>query len=86
LTGISSAAHLVDHGFDVVIYEGESSVGGVWARENKTSQLQLNSFLYRFHPTVKWTKGFPQRDEIIGQIDGVWKRYNLEEKTRFKVR
>lgn len=57
LTGISSAAHAVDHGFDVVIYEAEESVGGVWARENSTSQLQLNSFLYRFHPTVRWTKG-----------------------------
>ncbi|GAA5982633.1 hypothetical protein JCM5350_002128 [Sporobolomyces pararoseus] len=86
LTGISSAAHAVDHGFDVVIYEAEESVGGVWARENSTSQLQLNSFLYRFHPTVRWTKGFPQRDEIIGQIKGVWERYGLEKKTKFKTR
>ncbi|GAA5963752.1 hypothetical protein JCM3765_006839 [Sporobolomyces pararoseus] len=86
LTGISSAAHAVDHGFDVVIYEADESVGGIWYRENSTSQLQLNSFLYRFHPTVRWTKGFPQRDEIIGQIKGVWERYDLAKKTRFKTR
>ncbi|GAA5871132.1 hypothetical protein JCM16303_001701 [Sporobolomyces ruberrimus] len=86
LTGISSAAHAVDHGFEVVIFEGEKSVGGVWARENSTSQLQLNSFLYRFHPSIKWTKGFPQRDEIIGQIKAVWDKYGLESKTRFNTR
>ncbi|CEQ39049.1 SPOSA6832_00560 [Sporobolomyces salmonicolor] len=86
LTGVSSAAHAVDHGFDVVIFEAEESVGGVWARENKTSQLQLNSILYRFHPTVKWSRGFPQRDEIIEQVKGVWERYKLQDSTKFKTR
>jgi len=52
---------------------------------NKTSQLQLNSFLYRFHPTVNWSRGFPKRDEIVEQIRGVWERYGLKEKTRFNV-
>jgi hypothetical protein len=32
----------------------EEHVGGVWARENSTSQLQLNSILYRFHPSITW--------------------------------
>ncbi|GAA5880809.1 hypothetical protein JCM1840_003289 [Sporobolomyces johnsonii] len=86
LTGVSSAANAVDHGFEVVIFEAEDSVGGVWARENRTSQLQLNSILYRFHPTIKWSKGFPQRDEIIEQVKGVWKRYKLQDSTRFKTR
>lgn len=32
LTGIASAAHAVAHGFEVVIYESEEEIGGVWAR------------------------------------------------------
>jgi hypothetical protein len=32
LTGIASAAHAVAHGFEVVIYESEEDIGGVWAR------------------------------------------------------
>ncbi|GAA6035060.1 hypothetical protein JCM8097_002166 [Rhodosporidiobolus ruineniae] len=83
LTGVSSAAHAVDHGFEVVIFEAEQDVGGIWAKENSTSQLQLNSILYRFHPSVKWSKGFPQRDEIVGQIRAVWEKYGLQDKTRF---
>ncbi|GAA5948458.1 hypothetical protein JCM3775_007606 [Rhodotorula graminis] len=86
LTGVSTAAHAIDHGFEVVIFEAEKDVGGVWARENSTSQLQLNSILYRFHPSVKWNSGFPKRDEIISQIRAVWQRYDLQKRTRFDYR
>lgn len=39
--------------------------GGIWANVNKTSGLQLNSLLYRFHPAVVWSQTFPKRDEIL---------------------
>lgn len=35
--------------------------------------------------TVTWTTGFPHRDEIVEQIEGVWKGYNLESSTRLNV-
>ncbi|GAA5831136.1 hypothetical protein JCM11251_005157 [Rhodosporidiobolus azoricus] len=86
LTGVASAAQAVDHGFEVVIFEAASDVGGIWAKENSTSQLQLSSILYRFHPSIKWSKAFPQRDEIVEQIRGVWERYQLQGKTRFNTK
>lgn len=42
------------------------TTGGIWSSVNKTSGLQLNSILYRFHPAVFWSKFFPHRDEILG--------------------
>ncbi|KAM0746939.1 FAD/NAD(P)-binding domain-containing protein [Meredithblackwellia eburnea MCA 4105] len=86
LTGISSAAHAVAHGFEVVIYESEEDVGGIWSRVNSTSSLQLNSVLYRFFPSVKWSRGFPHRDEIVQQIQKVWKAYDLDKCTKFKTK
>ncbi|KAH9850906.1 FAD/NAD-P-binding domain-containing protein [Lenzites betulinus] len=83
LTGVSSAAHAIAHGFDVVIYEQGDSVGGIWAHVNKTSGLQLNSLLYRFHPAIIWSKSFPQRDEILKEIRRIWREYQLEPRTRF---
>lgn len=86
LTGVSSAAHAVAHGFEVVIYESEDSIGGIWSRVNSTSSLQLNSILYRFHPSILWSRGFPHRDEIVNQITSVWHRYHLESSTRLNTK
>ncbi|EGN97706.1 hypothetical protein SERLA73DRAFT_161632 [Serpula lacrymans var. lacrymans S7.3] len=85
LTGVSSAAHAIAHGFDVVLYEASDRPGGIWSRENKTSGLQLNSLLYRFHPGVQWSRAFPQRDEILDQISKIWKEYGLESRTRLNT-
>jgi hypothetical protein len=47
LTGVSSASHCVGHGFDVQIFEAGSrdSVGGIWAKVNNTSGLQIHSLV-----------------------------------------
>ncbi|THV06599.1 FAD/NAD(P)-binding domain-containing protein [Dendrothele bispora CBS 962.96] len=88
LTGVSSAAHCVGHGFDVVIFEAgpKEHLGGIWARVNNTSGLQIHSLMYRFHPQVQWKKGYPSRQEIVDAIKGVWATYRLEEKTKFDVK
>ncbi|EPS96966.1 FAD/NAD-binding domain-containing protein [Fomitopsis schrenkii] len=86
LTGVSSAAHAIAHGFEVVIYEQSDSVGGIWAHVNATSGLQLNSLLYRFHPGVLWSRTFPHRDEILSEIRRIWKEYHLEPRTRLSTR
>jgi thioredoxin reductase len=108
LTGVSSAAHCVGHGFDVSLFEAGSrdnrmfnisccrdeevlrtnkrAVGGIWAKVNNVSGLQIHSLMYRFHPSVKWEGGYPNRREIVGEIERLWKRYGLEEKTTFDTR
>ena len=42
--------------------------------------------MYRFQPSVRWSEGYPKRNEIVDQIEGVWKRYGLEEKTLFETK
>jgi hypothetical protein len=39
--------------------------------------------MYRFHPSVRWGKGYPDRKQIVSQVEQLWKRYGLEERTRF---
>ncbi|KAL8944888.1 MAG: hypothetical protein Q9216_000178 [Gyalolechia sp. 2 TL-2023] len=88
LTGVSSASHCVGHGFDVTLFEAgdEQSVGGIWSRVNNTSGLQIHSIMYRFHPSVNWSVGYPDRQQIVSQITQLWKRYGLQERTRFNTR
>lgn len=50
---------------------------------NDTSGLQIHSLMYRFHPSVQWQQGYPDRKQIIQQVKLLWKRYGLDKKTRF---
>lgn len=52
---------------------------------NNTSGLQIHSVMYRFHPSVKWKKGYPDRQQIVSQITELWERYGLEPKTLFNT-
>ncbi|KAL9106886.1 MAG: hypothetical protein Q9227_008134 [Pyrenula ochraceoflavens] len=42
--------------------------------------------MYRFHPSVKWDDGYPSRNKIVEEIRKLWRRYDLEEKTRFNTK
>lgn len=42
--------------------------------------------MYRFHPSVHWKGGYPNRQQIVSQITQLWKRYGLEKKTKFETR
>lgn len=84
ITGISTAAHYLAHGFEVVIFEQADTIGGIWSRVNSTSSLQLDSLMYRFHPSVKWSNHFPVRKgEILSELQKIWDDYRLRSRTRF---
>ncbi|CZT43456.1 related to ACB 4-hydroxyacetophenone monooxygenase [Rhynchosporium secalis] len=87
LTGVAAASHCVGHGFDVRIFEkgDRKALGGIWRRVNTTSGLQIHSIMYRFHPSIKWTGGYPNQQQIVSQITELWKGYGLESKTHFST-
>lgn len=42
--------------------------------------------MYRFHPSVKWRGGYPDRRQIVSQITELWEFYGLEQRTKFNTR
>lgn len=88
LTGVSSAAHCVGHGFEVTLFEaqGKDHVGGIWSQVNSTSGLQIHSVMYRFHPSITWDGGYPKQNQIVEQVRELWHRYGLDERTKFNTR
>jgi len=86
LTGVSSAAHAIGHGFDVALFDEKDKLGGIWADVNRTSGLQLNSVLYRFFPSVNWSESYPKRDEILGEIRKISAEYGLDTRTHLGVK
>ncbi|ROT42930.1 FAD/NAD(P)-binding domain-containing protein [Sodiomyces alkalinus F11] len=87
ITGVTAAAHCIGHGFDVVVFEAgpKSNLGGIWSKVNNTSRLQIHSLMYRFHPSVKWEQGYPDRQQILSQLEQLWERYGLDSRTRFET-
>lgn len=39
--------------------------------------------MYRFHPSVKWQGGYPNRQQIVSQVTELWRKYGLETRTKF---
>lgn len=71
--------------FSLAEAHGRSLLIGV-QKVNNTSGLQIHSIMYRFHPSVKWSAGYPDRQQIVSQITQLWKRYGLQEHTKFNTR
>ncbi|KAJ8119380.1 hypothetical protein ONZ43_g3657 [Nemania bipapillata] len=88
ITGVSSAAHCIGYGFDVVIFEAgtEKKLGGMWSIVNITSSLQIHSAMYRFRPSVQWDRGYPDRQQILDKVRGIWEKYGLDKRTKFETR
>jgi len=42
--------------------------------------------MYRFQPSIKWSKTYPKRNEIVEQITELWRRYGLENRTSFDTK
>lgn len=86
LTGIATAAHCISYGYEVTIFEQRDFVGGIWARVNETSGLQLSSIAYRPFPSFVWSRGYPKKPEIVSQITKLWHEYKLVKRTRFNYK
>jgi cation diffusion facilitator CzcD-associated flavoprotein CzcO len=41
--------------------------------------------MYRFHPSIKWKKGYPGRQQIVSQVKQLWLRYGLDKRTKFNT-
>src|SRR3569833_4225392 len=41
--------------------------------------------MYRFFPAVRWKRGYPTRQEILREVDKIWKQYGLESLSHFDL-
>lgn len=51
------------------------------SQRHKTNARSCNQ-----HPSVKWSKGYPDRQQIVSQITELWRKYGLDKKTIFDTR
>ncbi|KAK3985647.1 hypothetical protein QBC44DRAFT_334550 [Cladorrhinum sp. PSN332] len=75
ITGLTSAAHCIGHGFsDITIFEATPFPGGIWATgASSHTSLQINSLIYR-----------PSTDP--SSLKTLFREYNLTSKTLFNTK
>jgi hypothetical protein len=55
-------------------------------RVNDSSSLQIHAATYRFHPSVRWDSDYPKKGMIQDQVEQLWRRYQLPDRTVFECR
>jgi cation diffusion facilitator CzcD-associated flavoprotein CzcO len=85
--GLGSAIRLRQAGIeDIVILERGDRVGGTW-RDNQypgaACDIPSNLYSYSFAPNPDWSRGYAGSEEILGYIDHLVERFELQPLIRF---
>jgi len=83
ISGLKTALFLKKKGVVFDIIEKNSRVGGVWLKTSKKSKLQVTSDNYEIDGSHKYSKAYPQRDEVIDHIESVYRDSGIFEKIQF---
>lgn len=90
IAGLVTAKTLAADGFDVTVYEKESSLGGTWNANRTYPGLRANNskftYCYSDHPYPKDAATFPYAEQIRGYLESYANRFNIRKDIRFNTR
>lgn len=87
--GLLACKYCLSKGFNPIVFEFESHIGGVWAKTIKTTRLQIPKSLYQFSDFL-WpasvTDDFPTQQQMIDYIRSYATHFNLMPHINFHSR
>ncbi|KAI3812124.1 hypothetical protein L1987_16830 [Smallanthus sonchifolius] len=89
ISGLLACKYCLSKGFDPIVFEFESDVGGVWIKTIKTTRLQLPKVMYQFSdfpwpPSI--TDVFPNQQQVLDYIRSYATHFNLMPHIKFHSR
>ncbi|KAK9057884.1 hypothetical protein SSX86_022723 [Deinandra increscens subsp. villosa] len=87
-SGLMACKYCLSKGFDPIVFDFESDIGGVWAKTIKTTRLQIPKALYEFsdYPWPPSVDEFPTQQEMIDYIRSYATHFNLISHIKFHSR
>lgn len=80
VSGLLACKYCLSKGFDPIVFEWESSIGGVWRKTNGSTKLQTPKILYQFSD-FPWpdsvTEMFPDQKTVLEYIESYINHFDL---------
>jgi 4-hydroxyacetophenone monooxygenase len=86
MTGLDAAIKATDRGFEYEIFEKESGTGGLWWSQTYPGVAVDTPAVYyslSYEITPDWSKFYPQGDEYRAYLNGLAKKYELNDRLHF---
>ncbi|KAL5856238.1 hypothetical protein ACOSQ4_006040 [Xanthoceras sorbifolium] len=89
ISGLLACKYMLSKGFNPVVFEVRSGVGGVWTKTIETTKLQTPKPLYQFSD-FPWpssvTEDFPTQNQVFDYIQSYAQHFDLIKHIRFNTK
>ncbi|KAL3734383.1 hypothetical protein ACJRO7_023698 [Eucalyptus globulus] len=89
ISGLVACKHLIEKGFDPIVFEAHGTVGGVWSRTIESTKLQTPKHLYQFSD-FPWpasvTETFPNHEQVMEYLHSYVTRFGILAKIKFNCK
>ncbi|WMV13321.1 hypothetical protein MTR67_006706 [Solanum verrucosum] len=86
ISGLLACKYAISKGFDPIVFESESSIGGVWSKTIESTKLQTPKPLYQFSD-FPWpdsvTEVFPDQHTVLEYIESYARHFDLVRHIQF---
>ncbi|MCD7464002.1 hypothetical protein HAX54_051900 [Datura stramonium] len=86
ISGLLACKYCISKGFDPIVFESESSIGGVWTKTIESTKLQTPKPVYQFSD-YPWphsvTELFPDQKTVLDYIESYARHFDLVRHIQF---
>lgn len=88
ISGLIACKYMLSKGFNPIVFEAKSSIGGVWSKTIDTTKLQTPKPIYQFSD-FPWpcsvVEDFPSSNQVLSYITDYAHHFNLLKHIKFNT-